>query len=92
MSCKARHECIARAVRGPVEAPATSSSLERQLHPRGQLQAGGEAGHLLLDPGFDLVNRIVGGCGNQILQHLAILADHGRLDLHALDLMLAGRW
>src|SRR6185312_5223650 len=36
-----------------------------------------------------LVNGIVHGCGDEVLEHLAVLTDHGRLDLHAAGLVPA---
>src|SRR5262249_59903495 len=50
---------------------------------------GGEARHLLLYARLDLVHGIVGGGRNQVLEHLAVLAAHRRLDLHALHLVTA---
>src|SRR5207253_6551162 len=62
---------------------------ERQLHPRRQTHARGEASHLLLRHRFDALDRIVDRRGNQILEHVAVLGEQIRVDLHALDAELA---
>ena len=92
------------AVFGPTPGSARSASISRAScgecfietpHIRAACIPGGSCmpaitlGHLFLHARFHLVHGIVHRGGDQVLEHLAIFADHGGLELHALDLVPA---
>src|SRR6266478_5657063 len=63
---------------------------ERQLESRGQAEARGHAAHLLGDGRFHAMRGVVERGGDEVLQHLAIVAHQRRIDGDPLYLVLAG--
>src|SRR5688572_22216401 len=68
------------------------TTLKRQLEPGRQPEPRGEAAHLLGDRLLDATHRVVECGGDQVLEHLAIVADKRRINRDSLDLMLAGHY
>src|SRR5499427_5648401 len=64
--------------------------LEGQLESRRKAHAARERAHLLLHRGLDLARGVVHRRRDQVLEHLPVGAEQGRVDLHALDVVLAG--
>src|SRR6185295_14730662 len=67
----------------------SAANLERQLHPRRQRHAGGELAHLLLTHLLGLADAVVERGGDEILEHVLVLAEQARVDRDALDVVLA---
>src|ERR1044071_2264187 len=65
------------------------NGLERQLHPRRQRHAGGELAHLLLTDLLGLADAVVERRGDEILEHVLVVAEQARVDRDALDVVLA---
>src|SRR5262245_12639191 len=66
------------------------TDLERHLESGRQSKSRSETAHLLGDGLLYASGRIVERCGNQVLEHLAVVADERWIDRDALDLVLAG--
>src|SRR5690606_12626668 len=62
---------------------------ERQLESLRKLEAAGQRRELLLDRALGLAGRVVERRGDEILEHVLVVADQVRLDLDAAHLVLA---
>src|SRR5690349_17880369 len=63
---------------------------KRQLESGRQAEPGGHAAHLLGDGRLDLAGAVVERSGDEILEHLAVVAEERRIDGDALHLVFAG--
>src|SRR6185503_6594034 len=63
---------------------------KRKLEAGGEAQARRHAAHLLRDRGLDLVRGVVEGGGDEVLEHLALVAHERGVDRDALYLVFAG--
>ncbi len=77
---------------GPRRVPrgATAATSERQLHPRRQVEAGGEAAHLLLHGRLDAAHGVVHRGGDEVLQHVLVVGQQRGIDADAAHVVLAG--